>query len=117
MSQITTDEFETFVLPLLVRPVDDVHKLSISLRDVEKFLTNCKKLCPELYASYVKQMKLFGKKMFDPFNRRKIEQHTFYGKDCYGNLETFYLSQAQVNFFRWAIDEDLNHNIMMTRNE
>jgi len=52
----------------------------------------------DIYVSYKAQLKAFGKKYFDPF-RRHIKF-----KFNYKNMET---TIAQLNFFRWAITNNI----------
>ena len=54
--------------------------------------------------NYRSQLKAFKKVQFDPFRRR--DRIVFY----YGNDQTLNTTLGQLNFFRWAIDNEvINH--------
>jgi hypothetical protein len=84
-------------------------KTCISLRILDWFATEYSKTSGieltdingeniHIYISYKSQLKTYGKKYFDPF-RRHIK-FIFY----YKNIET---TIAQLNFFRWAITNNI----------
>lgn len=57
-----------------------------------------------VYMNYRSQLKAFKKVQFDPFRRR--DRIVFY----YGNDQTLNTTLGQLNFFRWAIDNEvINH--------
>jgi hypothetical protein len=80
----------------------------------------------KVYASYKGQLKSYSKKQFDPFNRSK--RLDFY----YSETEFITTTIGQLNFFRWAIENnildyiqknkelieaDMNNNIKYTYNK
>ena len=86
-------------------------KSKISLRIIDWFVTNfCKKYdinwkCNDktllIHKEYKDQLKAFTKKQFDPFCRR--ERIVFY----YDNNNSIRTTVGQLNFFRWAIQNNM----------
>lgn len=83
----------------------------ISLRIIDWFVTNyCKKndinwKCGDktllVHKEYKDQLKAFTKKQFDPFCRR--ERIVFY----YDETKSIRTTVGQLNFFRWAIENNI----------
>ena len=87
---------------------------SISLRLIDWFVTNYSRtnniihtkhtadgpVCINFYLSYRSQLKTFSKQQFDPFRRyeRLVFEH--------GGVQ-FETTVGQLNFFRWAIENDI----------
>ncbi|QOI90226.1 hypothetical protein QKU58_gp105 [Pyramimonas orientalis virus] len=58
-----------------------------------------------VYMNYRSQLKAFKKILFDPFRRRaRISFH-------YGEDEELSTTIGQLNFFRWAIDNDIIYHL------
>jgi len=91
-------------------------KSKISLRIIDWFVTNYSKKKNisfiinvdktyqkrwEVYINYKKQLKAYSKKQFDPFCRR--ERINFY----FNKSESMVTTVGQLNFFRWAIKNDI----------
>lgn len=95
---------------------------SLSLRLVDWFITNYARkhniihtkagasgpLCINIYLSYRSQLKTYSKQQFDPFRRH--ERIVFEFEDI--SLET---TVGQLNFFRWAIENDVLEYIESNR--
>lgn len=87
----------------------------ISLRLIDWFVTNyCKKNVIfitkmryktkeeiNIYTDYRSQLKAYSKQLFDPFRRR--ERINFY----FDNKEYLKTTVGQLNFFRWAIENNI----------
>ena len=87
----------------------------ISLRVIDWFVTNYSKKNNityivgtkknskrfNVYLNYKSQLKAYSKKQFDPFCRR--ERIMFYYKED----EHIITTVGQLNFFRWAMDNDI----------
>ena len=87
----------------------------VSLRLIDWFVTNyCKKNTIfitkyryknkeqiNIYTDYRAQLKAYSKQLFDPFRRR--ERINFY----FDTNEYFYTTTGQLNFFRWAIENNI----------
>lgn len=58
----------------------------------------------DIHISYKSQLKSFKKRYFDPFRRRKKFYYT-YTKDNFA--KTFFTTLGQLNFFKWAISNDI----------
>lgn len=64
-----------------------------------------------VYMNYRSQLKAFKKVLFDPFRRRsKI-------KFFYDDANFINTTIGQLNFFRWAIDNQIIHNLQMKLSE
>lgn len=66
-----------------------------------------------VYLNYKTQLKAYSKKQFDPFQRR--ERIAFKVENTNGDPQTIVTTIGQLNFFRWAIQNDIlkyaEHNI------
>ena len=96
----------------------------ISLRVLDWFITNYSKdhtktivkdellLDFDVYNSYKAQLKAFNKKLFDPFCRLhgsgKIKKFRF----KYGNDQHIMTTTGQLNFFKWAIENNIIAYVM-----
>jgi hypothetical protein len=59
----------------------------------------------DVYNSYKAQLKAYNKKLFDPFCRKHSSKEKFnYYYDKNQNILT---TTAQMNFFKWAIDNNI----------
>jgi hypothetical protein len=86
---------------------------SISLRLIDWFVTNYSKKCKtvivktsnrehiQVYVHYRSQLRAFSKQLFDPFRRQ--DKIAFY----YDKQNFFHTTIGQLNFFRWAIENDI----------
>lgn len=96
------------------------NKSNLSLRLIDWYVTNyCKqhntvyildrknnKEYFNVYMNYRAQLKAFKKVLFDPFRRR--DRITF----CYdNNTKSISTTIGQLNFFRWAIDNNVFENL------
>jgi len=59
-----------------------------------------------VHLSYKSQLKGYKKKMFDPFCRKK--RIPFY----YGDNKCIITTIGQLNFFRWAIENNILHYVI-----
>lgn len=102
------------------------NKSNLSLRLIDWYVTNyCKQnnivyildkknnnAYFNVYLNYRSQLKAFKKVLFDPFRRR--DKILFrYDKQC-GEINT---TIGQLNFFRWAIDNDVIKNLIKNFND
>jgi hypothetical protein len=86
---------------------------SISLRLIDWFVTNYSKKYKtvilktsnrehiQVYIHYRSQLRAFSKQLFDPFRRQ--DKIAFY----YDKQNFFHTTIGQLNFFRWAIENDI----------
>jgi hypothetical protein len=58
----------------------------------------------DVYISYKAQLKSYKKTYFDPFRRRK---KFYYCYDKHNNKKQIYTTIGQLNFFRWAITNNI----------
>lgn len=86
---------------------------NLSLRVLDTFVTKTSKDSNIFYLlkdqsvfrvhnSYKAQLKAYSKKQFDPFNRGKRLKLSYNG-----NKEFLITTVGQLNFFRWAIENEL----------
>lgn len=105
----------------------------ISLRIIDHFVTNYSKDYIKdivnnktieglnVHNQYKSQLKMWGKKLFDPFARHasknKINKFTFY----HNNDDHFSTTIGQLNFFKWLLDTNIlpyiSENIQAIRND
>uniref|UniRef100_A0A6C0LZN8 Uncharacterized protein n=1 Tax=viral metagenome TaxID=1070528 RepID=A0A6C0LZN8_9ZZZZ len=89
----------------------------LSIRVLDWFVTNYAKRYNIIYMlpnsshlnvhlSYKSQLKGYKKKMFDPFCRKK--RIPFY----YGDNKCIITTIGQLNFFRWAIENNILHYVI-----
>lgn len=89
----------------------------LSIRIIDWFVTNYAKKHNVIYMlpnnshfnvhlSYKSQLKGYKKKMFDPFCRKK--RIPFY----YGDNKCIITTIGQLNFFRWAIENNILHYVV-----
>jgi hypothetical protein len=95
----------------------------ISLRVLDWFITNYskknfvsykvkkKEIQFRVHKDYKSQLKAYSKKQFDPFCRR--DRILFY----YDNTEYIVTTVGQLNFFRWAIENEIIEYIECNLNE
>ena len=107
--------------PMNINTIVDIvnGKSKLSLRLIDWYVTNyCKNKNVvyllnkdknskyfNVYMNYRSQLKAFKKIQFDPFRRR--DRITFY----YGDDEKLYTTLGQLNFFRWALDNEVIKNL------
>ena len=95
--------------------LDIINKESeISLRILDWFVTRYSKKRVDIdlgiddmfdvHISYKAQLKSYKKTYFDPFRRRK---KFYYNYDKTNNKKTVYTTLGQLNFFRWAISNNI----------
>jgi hypothetical protein len=58
----------------------------------------------DIHISYKSQLKSFKKRYFDPFRRRKKFYYTYTAENF---TKTFFTTLGQLNFFKWAISNDI----------
>ena len=89
-------------------------KSILSLRIIDWFVTRCSfkyKICIEnedelfnIYVSYKAQLKSYKKKYFDPFRRNS---KFFFHYDINDETKYIYTTFGQLNFFKWAISNNI----------
>ena len=101
---------------IIISKNDVCDKESINLIQNIKNITKSKKNKNDeinIFLNYKSQLKAYSKKQFDPFCRR--ERLNYY----YGDNETDYIvtTIGQLNFFRWAIENNIIEYIKNNLNE
>jgi len=81
-------------------------KSEISLRILDWFVTKYSKRGEiiDVHINYKAQLKSYRKRYFDPFRRKKKFNYKY---KVNHNEHTIYTTIGQLNFFRWAIDNDI----------
>lgn len=90
-------------------------KKKLSLRVIDWFVTNFSKKRNTMYTykkkpfmvflNYKSQLKAYSKKYFDPFCRR--QRIDFEYTNAEGNVEKIETTIAQLNFFKWCIENGI----------
>ena len=95
----------------------------ISLRILDWFVTNyskehTKKIMRhkdfkdfDIYNSYKSQLKAFNKKLFDPFCRLHTKKNINKFKFKYDDDKYIITTTGQLNFFKWAIENNVIHYV------
>lgn len=93
-------------------------KSIMSLRIIDWFVTRCSfkyKICIDngnelfnIYISYKAQLKSYKKKYFDPFRRNS---KFYFHYDLNDDAKYIYTTFGQLNFFKWAISNNVLHFI------
>lgn len=113
--------------PSHIRPVVNIIKggqSDLSLRLIDWFITNYAKknnvICVSgdltqfnVYHSYRTQLKTYSKHQFDPFRRHERIRFV-YGDSVGESIET---TVGQLNFFRWAVENNVLDYIRANRSD
>lgn len=98
----------------------------VSLRVIDWFVTNyskvnAKKIYSEIkidvYNNYKSQLKAYNKKLFDPFCRFQKDKEISKFKFFYDENNYILTTIGQLNFFRWAFQNDIIQYIIKIDNE